>query len=69
MRPIGELSAKDASHIRCVLFDIDDTITTGGKLTADAYQSIWDLSDAGLRQFPSPAGPPAGAISSPDMAG
>lgn len=59
MRPIGELSAKDASHIRCVLFDIDDTITTGGKLTADAYQSIWDLSDAGLKTVPI-TGRPAG---------
>ena len=59
MRPIGELSAKDASRIRYVLFDIDDTITTEGKLTADAYQSIWDLSDAGLKVVPI-TGRPAG---------
>lgn len=49
MSPISELSAKDASHIRYVLFDIDDTITTKGKLTAEAYQSLWNLSDAGLK--------------------
>lgn len=59
MKPIRELSTGDASHIRYVLFDIDDTITTEGKLTAQAYQSLWDLSDAGFRVIPV-TGRPAG---------
>jgi len=57
------------------LFDIDDTITTEGKLTADAYQSIWDLSDAGLKVVPITGRPagwcvyPAGSAHRPTVSG
>ena len=70
MKPIRELSIGDASHIRYVLFDIDDTITTEGKLTAQAYQSLWDLSDAGFKVIPI-TGRPAGwcDLIRPPMAG
>ena len=37
MRPLAEL---DAGGIETVLFDIDDTLTTDGKLTARAYDSF-----------------------------
>ena len=34
--------------IKVLLFDIDDTITTDGFLTADAYKAIEDLANAGI---------------------
>lgn len=46
MKPLEEL---DASAARVVLFDVDDTLTTGGKLTAEAYGSLEALQRAGLR--------------------
>lgn len=35
--------------LRGVVFDIDDTLTTHGSLTREAYASLWALHDAGLR--------------------
>ena len=48
----------ESKKVRMV-FDIDDTITTAGKLTAEAYSAMWALSDAGLRLIPV-TGRPAG---------
>ena len=45
--------------VRVVGFDIDDTITTDGRVTAEAYQALWDLQDAGLRVL-AVTGRPAG---------
>ena len=59
MRPVAELGPDEAKKIQNVLFDIDDTITTGGKLLASAYSSIWALHDAGLNVIPV-TGRPAG---------
>ncbi len=59
MRPIQELSPAEARGLRYVLFDIDDTVTTGGKLTAEAYSAMWQLRDAGLSLIPV-TGRPAG---------
>jgi HAD superfamily hydrolase (TIGR01484 family) len=56
MRPLAEL---DARGVRAVLVDIDDTLTTGGKLTAAAYGALERLSGAGLRVVPV-TGRPAG---------
>ncbi len=53
------LSALDARAIRAVLFDIDDTLTTEGKLTAAAYAALERLKDAGMRLVPV-TGRPAG---------
>ncbi len=47
------------SEIQSVFFDIDDTFSSHGKITADAYSSLWDLSRAGLRLIPV-TGRPAG---------
>lgn len=52
MQPIALLDRTEARNIRFVLMDIDDTITTGGKLTADAYAAIWRLHEAALRVVP-----------------
>jgi len=45
--------------VRDVFCDIDDTLTTGGRLTADAYASLERLSRAGIRVVPI-TGRPAG---------
>ena len=45
--------------LKYVLFDIDDTITTQGRLTADAYKALWALYDGGLTVIPV-TGRPAG---------
>lgn len=59
MRPVSEMTPAEAARIRTVLFDIDDTITTAGKLTAGAYSAMWSLAGAGLRLIPV-TGRPAG---------
>ncbi len=59
MKPFSQLPRADARRLRYVLCDIDDTITTDGKLTADAYTALWRLHDAGLCVIPV-TGRPAG---------
>ena len=56
MKPLAEL---DAGGITAVLADIDDTLSTDGKLTAAAYQALERLQQAGLRVVPV-TGRPAG---------
>ncbi len=48
-----------ARQVRFVLTDIDDTITTDGRLTADAYLALEQLSAAGVTVIPI-TGRPAG---------
>jgi len=52
MKPVSEISAACAAGIRYVLMDIDDTITTNGKLSAGAYAALWQLHDSGLKVIP-----------------
>ena len=59
MKPITEMSTAEAAGITHVLMDIDDTLTTGGKLSAAAYSALWDLREAGLKVIPV-TGRPAG---------
>jgi hypothetical protein len=59
MKPVSEMSAAEASSIRFVLMDIDDTLTTAGKLPAIAYAALWRLHEAGLKVIPV-TGRPAG---------
>jgi HAD superfamily hydrolase (TIGR01484 family) len=56
MRPLAEL---DPRGVRAVLLDIDETLTTAGKLTAGAYGALERLQGAGLRVVPV-TGRPAG---------
>ena len=56
MKPLREL---DARGVRALLVDIDDTITTAGKLTSQAYAALERLHAAGLRVIPV-TGRPAG---------
>jgi HAD superfamily hydrolase (TIGR01484 family) len=59
MKPIAAMSRAEAEGIRYVLVDIDDTLTTEGKLSAAAYASLWRLREAGLKLVPV-TGRPAG---------
>lgn len=46
--PLRLLAADRARAVRGVLTDIDDTLTTGGAITADALRALARLRDAGL---------------------
>ena len=56
MRPLAELEAR---NVRAVLVDIDDTLTTAGKLGAEAYSALERLKTAGRIVVPV-TGRPAG---------
>ena len=56
MKPLAEL---DARGVRALLFDIDDTLTTSGKLTAQAYAALERLHGSGKRAI-AVTGRPAG---------
>lgn len=57
--PIASLTREEARAIRYVLMDIDDTLTTNGKLPAESYAALWALHRAGLVVIPV-TGRPAG---------
>jgi hypothetical protein len=59
MRPLGDFPPEARRGIRGVFCDIDDTLTTSGRLTADAYAAMERLERAGLQVVPI-TGRPAG---------
>ncbi len=59
MKPLTEFPRQTRRKVRFVLFDIDETLTTGGRLTAEAYGALEDLKNAGLLTAPV-TGRPAG---------
>jgi len=59
MQALNCLSSLQAAKIRFVLSDIDDTITTEGRLTGRAYAALEKLSAAGIVVIPI-TGRPAG---------
>lgn len=59
MKPLSELATGTLARVRGVLADIDDTITTDGRLTSDAYAALERLFAAGLIVVPI-TGRPAG---------
>jgi HAD superfamily hydrolase (TIGR01484 family) len=48
MKPLAEFPAAARARIRGVLCDIDDTLTTDGRLTATAYAALEALQSAGM---------------------
>src|SRR5690606_4579547 len=56
MKPLDRFSS---SHITYVFTDIDGTLTTSDKITADTYQSLWSLKNNGVEVIPV-TGRPAG---------
>jgi HAD superfamily hydrolase (TIGR01484 family) len=59
LRPLSELPAAVAASVHTLLTDIDDTLTTHGRLTGAAYSALEDLQRAGIRVIPV-TGRPAG---------
>ena len=59
MKPLAALPDTARRNIRCVLSDIDDTLSTGGRITAEAYAAMENLRAAGLLVIPI-TGRPAG---------
>lgn len=56
IRSLKELEVKG---LKFVFSDIDDTMTSGGKLSSEVYSRLWDLNTAGLILIPV-TGRPAG---------
>jgi len=59
MRPLDAFPADARRHVRVVLADIDETLTTGGRLTAAAYAAMARLQGEGFKVVPI-TGRPAG---------
>ncbi|WP_237480677.1 HAD-IIB family hydrolase [Lichenibacterium dinghuense] len=59
MRPLEDMPEHEAARVRLVLTDIDDTMTHEGRLPAEAYRAVEDLSNAGFVVAPI-TGRPAG---------
>jgi HAD superfamily hydrolase (TIGR01484 family) len=59
MEPLANLTAAIARQIAVVFTDIDDTLTTHGKLPPEAYAALWSLQEAGIAVVPV-TGRPAG---------
>ena len=59
MQPLADFPLEARRRVRFVLTDIDDTLTTAGRLGAAAYQALERLSDSG-RRVVAVTGRPAG---------
>jgi len=59
MESLLKLTPEIALGIKRVFTDIDDTLTTEGKLIGEAYQALWKLKEAGVGVVPV-TGRPAG---------
>jgi HAD superfamily hydrolase (TIGR01484 family) len=59
MQPLRTLAHERTKEVRAVLTDIDDTLTTEGQLTPEAYAALGRLTAAGLIVVPI-TGRPAG---------
>lgn len=59
MKPLSAFSRGARRNLRGVFLDIDDTLTTGGRLTAPAYTALESLAAAGIVTVPI-TGRPAG---------
>lgn len=58
-QPWSGADPRELSRVRGVCLDIDDTLSTEGKLTDEAYRALWDLHRAGFAVVPV-TGRPAG---------
>ena len=57
MKPVNTIPAAQLRKIKGVFTDVDDTLTTGGRLSAEAYIALQALVDQGLRVVPVTGGP------------
>ncbi len=61
MQPIEDIPISICKGLYGIFCDIDDTITTDGKLLDCSYQALWNAYNAGLRVVPI-TGRPAGWV-------
>jgi HAD superfamily hydrolase (TIGR01484 family) len=59
MKPWDSAKVAELSKVRVVCLDIDETLSTRGKLTAEAFSALWSLKGAGMTVVPI-TGRPAG---------
>lgn len=59
VKPLSEIPAETCRRLRAIASDIDDTISTDGKIPAVAYDALWRAKEAGLIVLPV-TGRPAG---------
>ncbi|MCM2277455.1 MAG: HAD-IIB family hydrolase [Oligoflexia bacterium] len=57
--PLDKATPVELGCVRAVCLDIDETLSTAGKLTAEAYSALWELKNAGFIVIPV-TGRPAG---------
>ena len=57
MKPLVEFPAVDFKRIKGVFTDVDDTLTTQGRLSSQVLAAIEDLLAAGIRLVPVTGGP------------
>jgi HAD superfamily hydrolase (TIGR01484 family) len=48
----SEASESDLKGLKGICLDIDDTLSTSGKLTAEAFSALWNLKEAGYWVVP-----------------
>ena len=56
-KPISEFSQSTAGAVKYVFSDLDDTITTHGRLEPQTYQALCDLAHAGIKLIIVTGGP------------
>ena len=49
MEEIGKLNPQRLAPVKVVLTDIDDTLSTAGKITPEAFTALWRLHEIGLK--------------------
>jgi HAD superfamily hydrolase (TIGR01484 family) len=59
MKALSDLKKQTATNLVCLFCDIDDTISSEGRISAQAYDAIWRATDSGLHVVPV-TGRPAG---------
>jgi len=52
MIPILDMSTEVAQQLSIIFADIDDTISSKGKILPEAYSALWNLHKAGLKVVP-----------------
>lgn len=61
MKPVAKLSKRFCRQLKGIFTDIDDTLSTHGKIPATSYAALWKAHKAGLRVIPI-TGRPAGWV-------
>jgi hypothetical protein len=48
MEPLSSAPTEVLATVKGVVFDVDDTVTRGGRLELEAYRAMWALNEAGV---------------------